>query len=385
VNRRVPLAWLQLKREKLRLLAAMAGVTFGVVLIFVQMGFQDALFDSSVRLHSTLDYGIAVISPKTDTAVQSKPFARSRLYQLAGVEGVAEVTPVYMGSAIWRDPTRPSDTRPIFVFGFNPSLPGFQWPGIDDGRDTIRMPDHVLFDRLSRSEYGPVADLLRGDDPVETEVNDRRIEVTGIYDLGTSFGIDGSIVTSDLNFHRIFPEREASHVDLGLVHLDAGVDPDVVRDRIISIVPGDVDVLTQADFVEREIRYWNDSTAIGFIFGFGVIMGIVVGTIIVYQILFSDVQDSLAEYATLKAMGYPHRYLVGVVMREAVLLACLAYLPAILLTLFVYVQAAAATNLPIAMSLERAITVFLLTVAMCCISAGLAIRKLRSAQPAEIF
>jgi putative ABC transport system permease protein len=174
-------------------------------------------------------------------------------------------------------------------------------------------------------------------------------------------------------------------VDLGLVHLAPGADPDEVRDRIQAIVPGDVDVLTQDGFVTREIRYWNESTAIGFIFGFGVIMGIVVGTIIVYQILFSDVQDSLAEYATLKAMGYPHRYLVGVVMREAVLLACLAYAPAILLTLAVYVEAGAATNLPIAMSVERALTVFALTIGMCCTSAGLAIRKLRSAQPAEIF
>ena len=212
-----------------------------------------------------------------------------------------------------------------------------------------------------------------------------RVEVGGLYRLGTSFGIDGSLVTSDLNFHRIFPERKASHVDLGLVHLDPGANAELVRDRIRDAVPGDVAVLTQADFVAREIRYWNESTAIGFIFGFGVIMGIVVGTIIVYQILFSDVQDSLSEYATLKAMGYSHLFLVGVVMREALLLACLAYLPAFLLTLFVYVQAGGATNLPISMTLQRALIVFLLTVAMCCISAGLAIRKLRSAQPAEIF
>ena len=250
---------------------------------------------------------------------------------------------------------------------------------------TTSVRDHVLFDRFSRAEYGPIGELFAGDTPVETEVNDRQIEVAGLYELGTSFGIDGSLVTSDLNFHRIFPDRKASHVDLGLVQLDPGADPQSVRDRIVSIVPGDVDVLTQQDFITREIRYWNESTAIGFIFGFGVIMGIVVGTIIVYQILFSDVQDSLAEYATLKAMGYPHRYLVGVVMREAILLACLAYLPAICLTMFVYVQAGAATNLPIFMTLERAITVFLLTVVMCCSSAGVAIRKLRSAQPAEIF
>jgi len=385
VSRRVSLAWLQLKREKLRLAAAIAGVTFGVVLIFVQLGFQSALFDSSVRFHSTLDYDIVIVSPKTDTIIQAKPFARSRLYQLVGVEQVERVTPVYLGTASWRHPLRPADSRSIFVFGFDPSLPGFDWPGVAEGLSQLRLPDRVLFDRASRVEYGPLAELLAERGAVETEVNQRRIEVVGLFELGTSFGIDGSLVTSDLNFHRIFSDRSASHVDIGLVRLEDGADPELVRDRIIATIPGDVDVLTQAQFVAREIEYWNESTPIGFVFSFGVIMGLVVGSIIVYQILFSDVQDSLAEYATLKAMGYTHGYLVGVVMREAILLGLFGYLPAVAVTLVVYAQAGAATNLPIEMTIVRAAVVLGLTLFMCCSSAGLAIRKLRSAEPAEIF
>ena len=264
-------------------------------------------------------------------------------------------------------------------------MPGFDWPGVAEGLTQLRLPDRVLFDRASRDEYGPLAELLAERGAVETEVNHRRIEVAGLYELGTSFGIDGSLVTSDLNFHRIFSSRSPSHVDIGLVHLETGADPEFVRDRIISTIPGDVDVLTQAQFVAREIEYWNESTPIGFVFSFGVIMGLVVGSIIVYQILFSDVQDSLAEYATLKAMGYTHRYLVGVVMREAVLLGLFSYLPAVALTLVVYAQAGAATNLPIEMNIVRAAAVLGLTLFMCCSSAGLAVRKLRSAQPAEIF
>jgi len=385
VSRRVSLAWLQLKREKLRLAAAIAGVTFGVVLIFVQLGFQSALFDSSVRFHSTLDYDIVIVSPKTDTIIQAKPFARTRLYQLVGVEQVERVTPVYLGTASWRHPLRPADSRSIFVFGFDPSLPGFDWPGVAEGLSQLRLPDRVLFDRASRVEYGPLAELLAERGAVETEVNQRRIEVVGLFELGTSFGIDGSLVTSDLNFHRIFSDRSASHVDIGLVRLEDGADPELVRDRIIATIPGDVDVLTQAQFVAREIEYWNESTPIGFVFSFGVIMGLVVGSIIVYQILFSDVQDSLAEYATLKAMGYTHGYLVGVVMREAILLGLFGYLPAVAVTLVVYAQAGAATNLPIEMTIVRAAVVLGLTLFMCCSSAGLAIRKLRSAEPAEIF
>jgi len=216
-------------------------------------------------------------------------------------------------------------------------------------------------------------------------VNDRAVRVVGLFELGTSFGIDGSLLMSDLNFRRLFPDRTASHIDLGLVQLADGVDAGVMRDRIASALPADVEVLTRADFVKREVDYWSRSTPIGYVFSFGVAMGLVVGMIIVYQILFSDVQDSLQEYATLKAMGYTHGYLVGVVLREATLLAIFAYVPALALSLVVYQQAGEATHLPVAMTLERALMVFALTLFMCCASAALAIRKLRSAEPAEIF
>jgi len=158
-----------------------------------------------------------------------------------------------------------------------------------------------------------------------------------------------------------------------------------MRDRILETLPRDVEALTRTDFVRREVAYWNRATPIGYVFSFGVAMGLVVGMIIVYQILFSDVQDSLREYATLKAMGYTHRFLVGVVLRESALLAVFSYLPALALSLIIYRQAGEATHLPIAMSVERAVGVFGLTLFMCCASAALAIRKLRSAQPAEIF
>ncbi len=383
--RRVPLAWHQLRREKLRLLAAIAGVSFGVVLIFVQLGFRAALFESAVTFHTSLGYEVVLLSPKTDTLVGAKHFARSRIFQARGIDGVEAVTPVYTGTATWRNPADLADTSNIFVFGVDPSDRVFEWPGIAEQLDPLEVPDRVLFDERSRPEFGPVAALLESQGSLFTEVNDRRIEVAGLYRFGTSFGIDGSLFTSDLNFRRLFPDRSASHVDVGLVYLEPGRSPDGVRAAIAAALPDDVLVLTRDQFVAREIDYWNSATPIGFVFGFGVVMGFVVGLIIVYQILFADVQDSLKEYATLKAMGYTHRYLVGVVMRQASLLALFGFLPATLIATLLYGQAGAATNLPLAMTPERAASVLALTVAMCCVSAMLAIRKLGSAEPAEIF
>lgn len=385
MSRRVPLAWLQLRREKLRLAAAMAGVTFGVVLIFVQLGFQRALFDSSVRYHTSLDYDVAVVSPKTDFIVQPVSFPRARLFQLPSFDAIESVTPVYLGQARWRNPLAPRETRSIFVVGFDPADPGFEGMGLGPLLAEIRVSDRVLFDRASRPEFGPIAAAFEEQGELEVEVNDRELLVAGLFTLGTSFGIDGSLLTSDLNFRRIFPDRPASHVDLGLIRLRPGSDPAAVRDAVSAAIPPDVEVLTRDDFVQRELDYWNRSTPIGYVFSFGVVMGVVVGMIIVYQILFSDVQDSLREYATLKAMGYTHRFLVGVVLREAALLALLGYGPAVALTAWIYRTASEATHLPIAFTPERLGGVLLLTLAMCCGSAGLAIRKLRSAQPAEIY
>jgi putative ABC transport system permease protein len=114
-------------------------------------------------------------------------------------------------------------------------------------------------------------------------------------------------------------------------------------------------------------------------------VGFIVGIVIVYQILYADVSDHLPEYATLKAMGYTDTYLLGVLVQEALILAILGYLPAFFLSFGLYKLTFAATLLPIYMKVDRAITVFIMTVIMCSVSGAIALRKLRSADPADIF
>src|SRR5262249_47541112 len=159
------------------------------------------------------------------------------------------------------------------------------------------------------------------------EVNDRRIEVVGLFEVGTSFGIEGSLLMSEDNFLRLFPSRARTQIDLGLVTLDPGADVAAVRDRIAGVLPADVLVLSRADWMQREKGYWLAATPIGTVFSFGVVIGFAVGAIIVYQILFADVSDHLPEYATLKAMGYSNRFLFGVVLQQAVILAALGFVP----------------------------------------------------------
>jgi putative ABC transport system permease protein len=220
---------------------------------------------------------------------------------------------------------------------------------------------------------------------VVAEVNDRRIGVVGLFHLGTSFGISGSLVTSDLNFRRLFPARRPGLVDLGLIELRAGVDPEQARRKLETALERDVQILTRRGFVAREVRYWGSTTPIGYVFGFGALMGLMVGGVVVYQILFADVSEHLAEYATLKAMGYTNRALSLLVLQEAAILAALGFAPGLSIAILLYRVTAQATRLPLAMTPARALAVMLLTFAMCAAAALVALRKVRSASPAEIF
>ena len=381
----IPLGWLQLKAQKLRLVAAITGITFAVILIFVQLEFREALFVSAVRYHDALNYDLAMLSPKTDFMVSSKQFPRARLYQTLGIDGVQSVTAVYMRLVSWRNPVDPSNARNILAIGFDPAEPGFERLLSEEDLEAIKIPDQAIFDRRGRDEYGPVRDLLDAGEAVSAEINDRRVAIVGMYELGTSFGLDGGVITSDLNFLRMLPTRQKSAIDFGLIRLGPGEDAAAVQARIRSVIPADVRVLTRQEFMDLEIGYWNKTTPIGYIFAFGAAMGLIVGLIIVYQILFSDVQDHLQEYATLKAMGYTHGYLRNVVLQEAVILAVLGYLPGLGVAYLVFNRGAEATRLPLEMSLQSALGVFALTVAMCAGSGLLALRKLRAVDPAEVF
>jgi len=380
----LPLGWLQLRHKPLRLIVALSGISFAVLLIMMQLGFRSALFESAVRFHERFEYDIALFSPDSVFIVRPQAFSIRRLYQALGFEGVEEVAPVYIFPSVWKNPWT-NQRRSIQTIGFNPDEPILTLPGFLQAHERLRQQDTVIFDLASRPEFGPVGKALEEGDSVVTEVNDREVEVVGGFRMGTSFGIDGTLITSDDNWLRLFSERPRNQIQLGLIELADGMYPDVVRDRLADYLPDDVLVLTKAQFIQREKEYWNGATPIGYIFAFGAIMGFVVGAIIVYQILFADVSEHLNEYATLRAMGYKNRFVSGIVLQQAAILAVLGYLPGLVIVYWLYGKAAAATSLPLYITQERAITVFLMTLTMCAISGLLAVRKVRRLDPADVF
>lgn len=382
----IPLAWLQLKREKIRLLIALAGIGFAVILMFIQLGFQDALFDSAVRLHQNLKGDIFLVSPQSTSLIAMRSFSERRLFQAFGFPGVESVSQLYLDFALWKNPVN-RRTRGILVIGFDPADPVFSQELVPNVAP-IQLPDVVLFDRKSRAEFGPIASLYAEGKPVQTEVAGRRVTIGDLFDLGASFGADGNLITSDLNFLRIFERRQKGLIDVGIVRLEPGTDVEPVLRAMrtqIQEVNQDVRIFSREEFIRFEQNYWRSSTAIGFIFTLGTAIGFLVGTIIVYQILYTDISDHLPEYATLKAMGYKNLYLLNVVFQEALILAVLGYIPGFLLSIGLYNVTRNATSLPIAMTVSRAIIVLCLAIIMCVISGAIAVRKVQEADPADIF
>ena len=381
---RSPIGWLQLRHKPLRLMVAVMGISFAVLLIMMQLGFRSALFESAVRFHERLNYDIALFSKNSVFIVRPQPFSIRRLYQSLSDTDVEEISPVYIFPAVWKNPWT-NDRRSLSAIGFNPDDDLISTAGFDENHHLLRQQDVVLFDALSRPEFGPVAESFGAGEPVITEINDRKVKVVGLYEMGTSFGIDGSFMTSEDNWMRLFPDRPRDQIQLGLIRLREGADPEAVRDRLREYLPKDVLVMTKVDFVQRETNYWNSATPIGYIFAFGAIMGFVVGAIIVYQILFADVSEHLNEYATLRAMGYANRFIAGIVIQQAFILGILGYIPGVLAVHWLYGKAAAATNLPLYLTQDRALTVLIMTLTMCAISALLALRKVRRLDPADVF
>jgi putative ABC transport system permease protein len=383
-GRQIPLSWMLLTRQPVRLLVALAGISFAGILMFMQLGFRDGLFDASVTVHRLFDADLVLISPRSASSVRMSGFPRRRLIQTLADPSVEGVTPVHWGLMLWRNPETRRN-RAILALGFNPDDPFFLDPGLAEQTGVLKQKGRILFDRLSRPEFGPIADWYIDGRVVETEIAGNRVRVEGLVSLGTSFGADGNLLTSTETFLDLMPQKSPGGIEVGLIRLQPGTDPDLAVERLQQRLPDDVTVLTKQGFIDFEQNYWKSSTSIGFIFTLGAAMGFVVGCVIVYQVLYTDVSDHLPEYATLMAMGYRVSHLLGVVMREGFYLAALGYVPAYIAGQGLYWFVRDATKLPVGMDPARAITVLVMILVMCMLSSLLAMRRLIDADPAEIF
>jgi len=389
---KIPLAWLQLAQQKVRFLVAVAGIALIVLLMFVQLGFQDALYSSATAVHQSLRGDLFLVSSQYKALTSAQSFSRTRLYQALGYDGVESVNPMYVQFAKLKNP-QTGEKYSIYVIGIDPGRNVLNIPELDQNLDRLKTPDVMLFDRLSRPEFGPIATKFEAGNKEQVieifpfnALKGYRVRVGGLFSLGASFGVDGNLIVSDSTFLRIDPNSRSSEmIDVGVVTLKPGVDAERILAQLRANLPNDVQIFTHQGFINFEKNYWSLRTPIGFILNLMLTMAAVVGVVIVYQILYSNIATQFVAYATLKAIGYENNYLLTVVFQQALILAFFSYFPGFIFSLGLYDYAMKATKLPIMMSLSNALIVLIATVLMCITSGVLAINKLRSADPADIF
>ncbi|MDC8446290.1 MAG: ABC transporter permease DevC [Nitrosomonas sp.] len=377
------LAWRQLVHDRTKLVAAIAGVLFACVLVFMQLGFRDSLYASAVSAPTKLSGDLFLMHKQSEAMWRPVTFKRNELLRTLGHPAVAEVAPLYLRLAPFKN-IKTQTKRTLMVYGFDPDAELFDVDSVRSRRHELRLKDTVMFDEFSRPEFGPMRELLEAG-RTETEINDYKIRVTGLFRLGVSFAADGNVVTSDLNFMRIFPGRNPGDIDIGVIKLHPGVSLDQVKTDLVERLNEFVNIFTFAELLEHEKNYWSNTAPIGFIFGFGTVMGLVVGLVIVYQILFTDIVNHRYEFATLKAMGYKQGYFVRLVFATAFYLAVLGFIPGLVLSVSLYHLAESQMFMPMPMTFGKALNVFFFILSMCFIAGLLAIRKLKDANPADMF
>jgi putative ABC transport system permease protein len=382
---RTPIAWLSLTHRKTRLAAAIGGVGFAAVLMFVEMGFRYGLLDSQTYPVRMLNADLIIQNRQKEALVPQLPFPRRRLAQAASVPDVEAAYPLYIEEyrSFWKNSTDGHD-YPILTYGIDPDDPVFLIPDVLRQSDALKEPDTALMDSESRDFYGDIEIGRTG------ELTRRAIRIVGTFPLGSDFRGDGNMIVSDRTFENAFsnpadPAARRSLVEYGLLKVRSGADIGAVRQAVLQVLPEDVNVVTKAELIDAVERYWNISKPVGVVFGLGMVVGFLIGVAICYQILYTDILDNLPQYATLKAIGYHNRDVILLVMRKAFYLGAMGSLVGFVCSVGLYSALHAYSRIRMDLTPGRTFFVLASTIAMCLVSAGIAIRKVIETDPAEVF
>ena len=385
-----PLAWKNLTASPGKFLLSGTGVGFAVLLMFMQIGFRNALFDSNVEMIRLFEADIIMISPARFNLSSERRFALHWLQSAAATEGVKAVSALRTERNLASVKVEGHKARKIRVLAIDPD-PEF----IVDDELARKLAEAdrqrgLLVDQRSKSVYGFAVGDQEALTQQHVELNNSQIRLVDTFTLGTDFANDGTLMMSNRLYPSLFPFRSPTRdamdvVDFGLIKLEPGANREQVLQELAELNPGEISVYGYSDYVAKEVRFWSRNTPIGVIFGIGTIMGLIVGAIICYQIQFTDISENMPELATLKAMGYSNRYFWSLVLCQSFYLACIGFVPGLLITLGLYDLLGSASGLVMRLTLPRIALVWVLTLAMCLISGMLALRRLWRADPASLF
>jgi putative ABC transport system permease protein len=380
---RLPIGWLQLTHNRTRFAAALAGVAFANVLVFVQLGIMNSMGAATLRPYDFFQADIMISAGDASTLTDGGNVARQWLLQALGDPDVAAGMGLFIANVPW---DRGEKDISLTTFGVDPIKTEFQSQDIASDLNLLQVRDAAILDRLARGLAKDEAASIRPQTPLSFETQGRTITAYATFSGGGGFGGDGYMLVSDQTFLSLFPTRSSSAPDHILLNLRPSAETDVVIARLKPLISDpSLRIRSYQDAAQEDLRYQQTKRPTGIIFGFGVLIGVLVGIVIVYQVLSTDVADHLREYATFKAMGYGPRFFLGIVFEEALVLGVMGFIPGLVVGTTILTLMGKVTTLPLGMTPSMAMTVFLGTIVFSALSGAIATRRLGAADPADLF
>jgi putative ABC transport system permease protein len=378
----VPLAWRNLTANKRRLARSGAGIGFAVLLMLMQLGFEQAFFDSSLQVIRGLDGDFFLQSAHKYQFATQDPFSAATLNTAARMTGIATARPLYADwyDVFWKNPSN-GKVFLVRALAFDPDEPVFLFADVNGARQQLSSPNTILVDRRARRFLG------MNPPKAKSELNGTPVTIVGSFALGPDFQNDGTVIMSTHTFARLLHGAAGNPpgIEVGVIKLVPGANPVAVQSALRKGLPRTIAVMTKPELIAFERRFQAAVSSAGPIFAIGTVVGFVVGMLISYQVTYTDVSDQLPQYATLKAIGYPTRFLLRVVLEQAVLNGLTGWIPAWLAGILLYRVIAEVALLPMRMSPEITLLSLALTLGMCLTSSAIAVRRVIATDPAEVF
>ena len=380
---RLPIGWLQLTHNRTRFAAALAGVAFANVLVFVQLGIMNSMAAATLRPYQFFRADIMISAGDANSLTDGGNVARQWLLQAMADPDVVDGASLFIANVPW---DRGDKDISLTTFGVNPVKTDFLAPEIAADLALLQVQDAAILDRLARGLGRAEAAAIRPQSPLSFETEGRTLTAYATFAGGGGFGGDGYMMVSDQTFLSLFPARSSAAPDHILLSVRPGAQAEAVIARLKDLISDPaLRIRTFAQAGQDDLRYQQTRRPTGIIFGFGVLIGVLVGLVIVYQVLSTDVADHLREYATFKAMGYGPRFFLGIVLEEALVLGIMGFIPGLIVGTAILTLMGSITTLPLAMTPSMAISVFGGTLVFSALSGAIATRRLAAADPADLF
>jgi len=245
----VPLALRNLLANKPRLLRSSGGIGFAVLLMLMQLGFEQAFFDSSLQIIRGLDGDLFLQSAHKYQFATQDPFPAATLETAGRVPGIATARPLYADwyDVFWKNPSN-GKVFLVRALAFQPDEPVFSFADVDAERQQLNSADTILVDRRARRFLGMNSPAAK------SELNGATVRIVGNFTLGPDFQSDGTVIMGERTFAAILHGAAGNPpgIEAGVIKLAPGADPNTVQAALRQALPPEIAVMTKPELIAFE-------------------------------------------------------------------------------------------------------------------------------------